>query len=146
MNTDDLVNRLRREAAALRAEPSRDLAPRICAAIAAADRAAPSAGRAGVSAARLWVGWAALGGAAAAAIVGALLMRAPAAKLDSRAEAAALTQEMKVVPQRVWASVAPRAAAVLQQDPLRQEAAAIASDARSAAGFLAYNFLPTSRG
>lgn len=148
MNTDDLENKLRREAAALRLAPARDLAPRICAAVAsaAADRAGPGAAHAGVLLLRSWVGWAAIGGAVAAAIVGALVIRTPAAKVDSQAEAVALTQEMKGMPQRVWTSVEPQAAAVLQQNPLPKEAAALASDARSAAGFLAYNFLPTGNG
>ncbi|HZZ58377.1 MAG TPA: hypothetical protein VFE31_11150 [Opitutaceae bacterium] len=142
MNTDDLEDELRRQAAAIRDEPSPDLAARISAAIAAAAAETPGPRRG-----RAWGAWAGIGGvAAAAAIVGALILNRPAPPADPRAEAAALTQEMRGVPRQVWAAVGPRAEAVLQQDPLREETTALASDAQAAVGFLKYNFLPVSNG
>lgn len=149
MNTDDLENELRRQAAAIRDEPSRDLAARISAAIAAAaaDRTAGPADAPGAGRAHPWGAWAGIGGvAAAAAIVGALILNRPAPPPDPRAEAAALTQEIRGMPRQVWAAVGPRAEAVLQQDPLREETRALASDAQAAVGFLKYNFLPVSNG
>ncbi len=48
------------------------------------------------------------------------------------------------VPTGLFASVQPRAQEILEENPLQNEADAIASDARKAVNFLSRNFLPTS--
>ncbi|HEX3728540.1 MAG TPA: hypothetical protein VHV47_01960, partial [Opitutaceae bacterium] len=59
-----------------------------------------------------------------------------------RADSVQLAQAVQAMPAQVWGQVQPQVEAVLAQDPLQQEKDALASGARSALGFLAYNFLP----
>ncbi len=57
---------------------------------------------------------------------------------------AAAQQLIAAVPTDLFSQMQPRAEAILQQDPLQKEVEAMKSDARTAARFLARNFLPTS--
>jgi hypothetical protein len=58
--------------------------------------------------------------------------------------AAAVRAVINAVPADLLAQVQPKAEELLQQNPLKLEADAIASDARKAVGFLARNFLPAA--
>jgi hypothetical protein len=55
-----------------------------------------------------------------------------------------LAQSVQALPTRLWTSLKPQATTLMQNDPLRSEATALYSDARSAVGFLAFNFLPAN--
>jgi hypothetical protein len=87
-----------------------------------------------------------LAGAAAAAAALLLTLRPAAgpapANPAERADSVQLAQAVQAMPAQVWGQVQPQVEAVLAQDPLQQEKDALASGARSALGFLAYNFLP----
>ena len=61
---------------------------------------------------------------------------------EDRATSASLAEAVQTMPAQIWESVQPKAQAALQNDPLQKEATALYADARSALGFLAYNFLP----
>jgi hypothetical protein len=146
MKADDvaLENELRRQAAAIRPEAPSGLNARIGFAVASMGKDAPlAARRRGLSGTALW--WGGIGAAAAAAVALLFALRPAPAQFDSRAEAAALAQEMRGLPWQILSSVQP-AAAALQKEPLHEEATALATDARSALGFLAYNFLPATSG
>ena len=141
MNTRnfDLEGELRRQASAIRPEVPRDLSRPISAAITAA---AAEGGLAG-AVRQHWALWGGLGGAVAAALVGAFVFRAPTAQVDPHADAVALAQEVQGMPRRVLASLETSPAG---EDPLNEEATALKSSAQSALGFLAYNFLPATSG
>jgi hypothetical protein len=88
--------------------------------------------------------------AAAALVVAGLTLRthsnshgdAPAPL--SAAEEAQLANQVVTLPSTLWESVKPSAAAAWKAEPLSREASDLASDARSAIGFLEANFLPVS--
>ena len=101
--------------------------------------------------------WMPLAAVAACAVAAALVYRswtppgpnlpAPGAKLaanevDPDALAAARAV-LAAVPSDLLSQLQPKAQELLQQNPLQNEAEAIASDARKAVGFLARNFMPT---
>jgi hypothetical protein len=58
------------------------------------------------------------------------------------AEEAQLAAAVKTLPVAFWNSAKPSAVAVWREEPLRKEADALYSDARSAVGFLEANFIP----
>jgi hypothetical protein len=68
----------------------------------------------------------------------------PAAVSSDPAVLEAARQFIAAVPTDLFDEMRPRAQAVLQQDPLQNEVAALKSDARLAVRFLALNFLPAS--
>jgi len=70
-----------------------------------------------------------------------LLSDAPATL--SQAETVQLASDVVKLPGTLWDSVKPSATAVWQAEPLRREATDLVSDAKSAIGFLAANFLPS---
>ena len=138
--SDALEDALRRDARQMRpAEVPAGMERRICAAIdRTEERPAPSR-----RPLLWWTGGLATLGGAAAALVLALRPPAPAAPNPAeRAEAAQLAQAVQAMPAQIWGQVQPQMEAALAHDPVRQEGTALASDARSALSFLAYNFLP----
>jgi hypothetical protein len=65
---------------------------------------------------------------------------------DERAVSASLAQAVQAIPAQIWKDVQPAAQSALRQEPVQAEVTALYSDARSALGFLAYNFLPGAAG
>ncbi|HVW20069.1 MAG TPA: hypothetical protein VHC86_02555 [Opitutaceae bacterium] len=136
--SDSLEDALRREAQRMTpAEVPAGMERRICAAIERAERPEPAV--------RPYRAWAyGLGGLAAAATALVLVLRpaAPRGGPADSADAAQLAQAVQALPGQVWDQMQPKLDAALGRDPLGQEKAALASDARSALRFLAFNFLP----
>jgi hypothetical protein len=126
---DDLENRLRFDAARIQPLPPEGMNERIVRATRHAETPAPQFRR--------------LSGGFLAAL-GAIGAAAALAVVFSARHAGGPPSEPAPVPALVWTSVQPKATALLEQDPLRADATALYSDARSAASFLAINFLPSS--
>ncbi len=136
--SDALEDALRRDAKRITpAEAPAGLERRICEAIGRAEPPAPAR-----RPLLLWASGLAAAGAAAALLLAHWPAAPGPASAAERADAAELAQAVQAMPAQVWSQVQPRMEAALAQDPLQQEKAALASDARSALGFLAYNFLP----
>jgi len=138
---DDLENRLRFDAARIQPLPPEGMNERIVRATRHAETPAPQFRRlSGGFLAALG----AIGAAAALAVVfSARHAGGPPSEPAPDADAQ-LVSVLQSVPALVWTSVQPKATALLEQDPLRADATALYSDARSAASFLAINFLPSS--
>jgi hypothetical protein len=90
---------------------------------------------------RAWFALAATGAAAVLAIV--IFQRQLSVVRPPAAVAPVAITDSRVSPQQLWSSLQPSANAVIDGDPLNQEVAAVAADARAAVQFLALNFLPT---
>ena len=90
--------------------------------------------------------------AIAAAAVAIVALRQPLRVDDARtaanpaAEASALLDAVDSISEQWWNSVLPSATSAVQDNALRRELDAVVADARSALGFLALNFLPSSPG
>ncbi|MBI4624794.1 MAG: hypothetical protein HY736_16455 [Verrucomicrobia bacterium] len=90
--------------------------------------------------------------AIAAAAVAIVALRQPLRVDDAgtaanpSAEASALLDAVDSISEQWWNSVLPSATTAVQDNALRRELDAVVADARSALGFLALNFLPSSPG
>jgi len=142
---DPLESRLRNDAKRVAAPLPLGLEGRIA-------RAVARSGNQPGPARRPWLVWGSVLGATAgmaAALLLALRVNwkesaGPALLLgtEDRATSASLAESVQTMPAHLWDAVQPKAQAALQNDPLQKEANALYSDARSALGFLAFNFLP----
>ncbi len=138
-----LEQALRREAAMGRPPVPEGLARRVSLAVAGSE---PPRARAFPG-----LAIAACGAAAVALAVFVFDRNSPAVAPDSRAgadsaEVTRLAAEVATLPGALWESAKPSATAVWTEEPLRREADAVYSDARSAVGFLEANFIPDSGG
>jgi len=142
---DPIESQLRRDARQMAAPAPLGMEGRIAHAVA-------RAGRGTTPDRRPIFGWV-LGLGATAGAVAAIVLTlhvdwkpsgGPASVLgtEDRATSASLAEAVQTMPAQIWESVQPKAQAALQNDPLQKEATALYADARSALGFLAYNFLP----
>jgi hypothetical protein len=145
MNAKQLEGELRRQAQGIKADAPPGMEHRIAAAV----RGAAAENGSSQSAPAFWLPRLTIAGAfglaLAAAVVAYRRAATPAAGSAAlQADSQVLAQAVKTAPRQLWAVVQPRAETVVQAEPLHREAAALQADARSAIGFLAYNFLPTN--
>lgn len=132
---------LRRDARQSGFEPKGDMTRRIMRAVqesAAARRPAPARGRGG-----MWV----LGGALAALAFSVVIFQHGVSEKPaqvSRADAEAIVATVNALSDQLVDTVIPTAGAIVADNPMQRELDSIYSDARSALGFLALNFLPAT--
>ncbi len=91
--------------------------------------------------------WLAGCAAALAVLVAVIQMRSPTADvvaIESTEQADEWPETAVVSTEGWWTDLTPSAGELLDGEPLQREVAAVVSDARSALGFLALNFLPDS--
>lgn len=88
--------------------------------------------------------WLSLAGAAACALLAAVILQRPFSAGPAVALAPVAT--VQVSPQQLWNYLKPSTDAVLAGDPLQHEVDAVVADARSAVRFLERNFVPEQPG
>lgn len=138
---DELEFDLKRAATRRRAPVPAGLERRIAEAVQRSARAQPAPRRRSLAA-----GISFAVAAACVALVVLVSQKSPTPKLGTQIAASGSASTAGIAPEsmfdRWWSGLQPSAGAVLDGQPLQTEAAAVYSDARSALGFLALNFMP----